>query len=271
MKLDSNLAWQSAHAAIKGNRELLLALAGVFFLVPTLAFALLYPQPPMPAGMTYQQAAVLVQGFYREAFPFLVPIMLIQIVGAMAILTLFTDRTRPTVGGALGAGVTDSVVFLAAMLIYWLASGLVLGMVTGAFVLTGNASLVALATAIAFGAMLYCGLRLMLLMPVIAVEGLHNPLGALRRSWQLTRGNAARIFLFMLLLGVVYLIASTLVTAIAGLLLALLIGIKGGQIGVAVLTAALGAIFTLYVIAILAMIHRQLAGPSPAVLTQTFD
>jgi hypothetical protein len=271
MKLDSNLAWQSAHAAIKGNREVLLALAGAFFLLPTLAFALLYPQPATPAGMTPQQAATLVQTFYRESFPFLLPIILIQVVGSMAILTLFTDRTRPTVGAAVGAGVVDAVVFLAAMLLFWVASGIAMGLAIGLAAVSGLAALATLATVVGLGAVLYCGLRLMLVMPVIAVEGVHNPVLALRRSWQLTRGNAGRIFLFLLLLTVIYLVATTLVTAIAGLTFALLLGVKGGQIAVAVLTALLGAGFTLYVIAVLAMIHRQLAGDSPEAIGATFE
>ena len=46
MKLDSSLAWKQANAAISANREVLLALAGVFFLLPRLAFQLLAPTPP---------------------------------------------------------------------------------------------------------------------------------------------------------------------------------------------------------------------------------
>jgi hypothetical protein len=98
MKLDSNMAWQDAQAAIRTNREVLLALAGVFFLIPTLAFTLLYPQPQTPAAMTPQQAFALVETFYRESFPFMLVIVALQVVGAMTVMTLFTDRTRPTVG-----------------------------------------------------------------------------------------------------------------------------------------------------------------------------
>lgn len=271
MKLDSNLAWQDAQAAIKGNREVLLALAGVFFMIPALAFALLYPQPQTPPAMTPQQATTLVQSFYRDAFPYMLPMLAAQVVGAMTVLTLFTDRTRPTVGGAIGHGVIDAIVFLGAMLAFWIASGLVLGLVVLLFSLSGNAALVAMVTAACLGVMLYCLVRLALVMPVIAVEGERNPVAALRRGWTLTRGNGARIVMIMLLLFLVYLVITTALTAVSGLVLAYALGLKAGEIATAVLTSAAGAVFTLYVIAMLAMIHRQLAGPSPEAIGATFD
>jgi hypothetical protein len=56
-----------------------------------------------------------------------------------------------------------------------------------------------------------------------------------------------------------------------GLGLALVLGAEGGRIAVGIVTSALGAIFVLYVFASIAAIHRQLAGPSPDDLRQTFD
>jgi hypothetical protein len=271
MKLDSNLAWQDAQAAIKGNREVLLALAGVFFFIPTLAFTLLYPQPQAPAAMTPQQAATLVEGFYREAFPFLLPVLAAQMIGSMTVLTLFTDRSRPTVASALRHGAIDAVVFLAAMLLFWIASGLGLGLVVGLVALTGIVALAALVTAACLGFVLYCLVRLALVMPVIAVEGQRNPVMALRRGWVLSRGNAARILLVVVLLFVVYMVISVALTAVGGLAFAFALGEKAGEIATAVLTAAASAVFTLYVIALLAMIHQQLAGTSSEAIAATFD
>jgi hypothetical protein len=271
MKLDSNLAWQDAQAAIKGNREVLLALAGVFFMVPALAFALLYPQPQMPAGASPQQVATMAEGFYRGAFPYMLPMLIAQILGAMAILTLFTDRTRPTVGGAIGHAVIDTIVFLVAMLLFWILCGLVLGLVLGLVSLTGNPALAALAVAASLAVMLYALVRVAMVMPAIAVEGERNPLRALRRGWTLTRGNAARIFLIVLLLFVAYMVITTALSAVGGIAFALALGVKAGQIATAVLTSAAASVFTLYVIAMLAMIHRQLAGTSAEAIGKTFD
>jgi hypothetical protein len=271
MKLDSNQAWLDAQAAIKANREVLLALAGVFFLIPTLAFTLLYPQPQTPQSMTPEQGFALIEAFYRESFPFMLPVIALQVVGAMTIMTLFTDRTRPTVGGAIRHGGIDTVVFLAAMLLFWMASGLVLGIVVALAALTGVATLAGLVTAACLGVVLYCMLRMAMVMPVIAVDGERNPVLALRRSWALTRGNSGRILVIVLLLFVVYLVITTALTAVGGIGVSLVLGLKASDIAVAVLTASAGAVFTLYMIAVLAMIHRQLAGSSPEAISATFD
>ena len=50
MRFDSNQAWKDAASAVSANRDVLLALAGVFFVLPSFAFTLLYPQPEPPAG-----------------------------------------------------------------------------------------------------------------------------------------------------------------------------------------------------------------------------
>jgi hypothetical protein len=271
MKLDSNQAWQDAQAAIKANREVLLALAGAFFLIPTLAFALLYPQPTTPATLTPQQAATLLQTFYREAFPFMLPVVALQVVGAMTVMTLFTDRTRPTVGAAIRHGAIDTVVFLAAMLAFWVVSGLVVGILVAIAALTGVVALAGMVTAFCFGVLLYCTLRMAMVMPIIAVEGERNPLLALRRSWALTRGNGLRILLILALLFIVYFVISAALTALGGIAFAVMLGAKASDIAVAILTSAAGAVFTLYMIAVLAMIHRQLAGPSPERVGATFD
>jgi membrane-anchored glycerophosphoryl diester phosphodiesterase (GDPDase) len=162
-------------------------------------------------------------------------------------------------------------VFLAAMLAFWIASGLALGIVVGLASVTGVVALAGLVTAACLVAVLYCTLRMALVMPVIAVEGERNPLAALRRSWALTRGNAGRIFLVVALLFVVYFVISLALTAVVGILAQFILGQKAGDIAVAVATSAAGALFTLYMIAVLAMIHRQLSGGSPQVIGSTFD
>lgn len=271
MKLDSNQAWQDATAAMKANRELLLVLAGVFFLIPPLAFALLYPQPTTPPAMTPQQAVTFAENFYRQAFPFMLPVVAAQVVGSMTILTLFTDQTRPTVGGAIRHGIVDTAIFLASMLAFWVGSGLAIGLVVGLAAATGLVSLAGVMTAIGVGILLYCLVRTSLVMPVIAVDGERNPLLALKRSWVLTRGNAGRIVVIVLLVFVVYLVISTALTAVGGIGVSLVLGLKASNIAVAVLTSAVGAVFTLTIVTLLAMIHRQLAAGSPQSIGATFD
>lgn len=271
-KLDTNRAWQNAHAAILGNREPLLAIAGVFFFLPALAFALLYPQPPVAQGaMTPEQTLVFIEKFYRESFPFMLALTAAQIVGAMASLRLYAGADRPTVGDAIGKGAIDALFFFAAMIVVWIAGTLGAVVLVSLAAVTGQQTLAGIATGIALIALLYVGLRVILVMPIIAVEGLRKPLAALRRSWDLTRGNAARIVLFLLILALAYAVIVSVISAVLGIVLALVLGAEGAKIVVDIVASAFGAVFTLYLFTSLAAIHRQLAGPSAQDLTATFD
>lgn len=272
VKLDTNLAWQNAHAAIKGNREALLAIAGVFFFLPALAFALLYPQPPAAQGtMTPDQAMAFIEKFYRESFPFMLAMTIAQIVGAMTIMRLYAGSDRPTVGDALGKGAVDALFFFAAMILVWMAGTLGASVLIGIAAVTGQQALAGVVVAITLIALLYVGLRMILVMPVISVEGLRKPIAALQRSWSLTRGNIGRILLFMIVLLLAYAVIVGAASAILGLVLAVVLGAEGAKIAVAIVTSAFGAVFTLYLFTSLAAIHRQLAGPSATDLRTMFD
>ncbi|MEO5587746.1 MAG: glycerophosphoryl diester phosphodiesterase membrane domain-containing protein [Novosphingobium sp.] len=271
-KLDTNLAWQNAHAAIKGNREALLAIAGVFFFLPSLAFALLYPQPPAaPGAMTPQQAVAFFEKFYRESLPFTLAMTVSQIVGTMAILRLFAGQHRPTVGDAIAKGAVDAAVFLLSMFGLSLLGSVVAGLILAVAAVTGQQAVAGVAMAAVVVVLSYVFVRLILVMPVMAVEGLRNPAASLPRSWALTRGNVGRILLFMMLMVLAYVVILSMVSAVFGIAVALVLGAEGAKIVVAVVAAALGAVFTLYLSTSLAAIHRQLAGPSEADLRTTFD
>ena len=120
-------------------------------------------------------------------------------------------------------------------------------------------------------AYLYVLIRLILVAPVVVVDRVRNPVAALRRAWALSRGNTGRIALFLFLVLVVFFIVMAIIMAIIGTVLAVTVGANGARIVAALFSATLGAILTLYLMAILAAIHRQLAGPSPQAMTQTFE
>jgi hypothetical protein len=271
-KLDTNAAWQSAHAAVSGNREALLAIAGVFFFLPSLAFVLLYPEPPIAQqAMTAEQAWAFFETFYRESLPFTLAMSLAQTVGAMAILRLFAGPRRSTVGDAIARGAVDAIVFMASVFAASVLFSIVASLIFAVFALTGLKAVAAAVVALLMAVALYLFFRLILVMPAIAVEGLPSPLLSFRRSWELTRGNAGRIAVFLILLLLAYAVVTGVASAVLGLGLALVLGAAGAKIAVGIVTSALGAIFTLYVFAAIAAIHRQLAGPAPEDLRRTFD
>ena len=279
MNFDSSRAWRDAMALVQANREVLIAVAGVFFLLPGIASALFLTdyQNNLMANIG-NSAAVrqLMEGNVGKVMSFGLISLLLQSVGHMAMLALLTDRTRPTVGQALGIAVrafptlaaTILIVFagyLLGALIYAVFAG-VLGVATGIEMLTFVLIL------LLAGVMVYVMVKLSLTMPAIVIEKVLNPFAALTRSWRLTRGNSLRLFLFYLLLVLIYLVIATVFGG--GIMLIATLAAGEGTLSLvvtALVSGLFGAVASLLITAILAAIHRQLAGPSAESLGATFD
>ena len=271
MTFDSNTAWKDGTAAVAANREVLFTLAGVFYFLPSLAFALLYPQPTPPPGMASEAMGNFLLEYYRGALPMLLPATILQAVATLAILTLFTDRTQPTVGEAIKEGAIGLIPFVLAQLLLGLAFGLGGGLLIVLAAATGVAALAVVAVLGLIGVAIYAYVRTSLLSPVIAVERVRSPIAALKRSWLLTQGNAGRLLLFFVLLGIAYLLVLMIVMGLIGVVLALVIGGRTAEVIAAVVSSGLTAVATLYFVAVIASIHRQLAGPSGETVAATFE
>lgn len=262
MRFDSNLAWKEASAAISANREVVFALAGVFFLLPGLAMALLFPAPQPTTGMEGKAAAAMIADYYTSILPYLLPLVLFQALGTLALLTLLTDRGRPTVGEAIGSGARGIIPYVLAQILLGVALGLVGGIVLAFGTATGIGALTVVGLAVVGLLAIYAAIKTSLVAPVVAVEGERNPVAALKRSWLLTKGNSLRIGVFYLLVGVAFLVVISVIVAVVGIIAALIGGAQAGEIAGAVVSAALNAVMALYFVAIVAATHRQLAGTS---------
>jgi len=271
MKFDSNLAWKKATAAIMANREVVVALAGVFFLLPGLAMALFFPAPEPDAGMDGKAAVQAMSDYYASILPVLLPMVLFQAAGTLALLTLLTDRTRPTVREAIGMGVRGIVPYVLSQLILGLAVGVAGGIVLAVGAATGLAALTAIGVGAIAALVVYAGIKTSLVAPVIAVEGERNPVAALKRSWRLTSGNSLRLAVFYLLVLIAFLVVTMVATAVSGILAAALGGAEAAQMTAAVVSSVLNAAMALTFVAIVAAAHAQLAGPSSDEMRATFE
>lgn len=271
MTFDSNRAWQQATAAIRANREVLFALSGVFFLLPSLAFALLLPQPAAPAGLDEQAAAGLLMQRYAASVPYMIPVTILQAAGTLALLTLLTDRHRPTVREAIRTGGAGLLTYLASQLLLGLGAGMLGGLALTLAGLTGANALVGAVLLVLLAALLYIAVRTSLSAPAIAVDGVRNPIAALSRSWRLTQGNALRIAVFYALILLAFLIVLSVVMTLSGLLLVLVLPAKLAAIVAAVLSAGLGAGMALTFVAVLAATHAQLSDEPAGTITSAFE
>jgi hypothetical protein len=275
MKFDMSAAWSEAMRLIGANRDVLLVVAGVFFFLPYTLFMILFTnqmkaleaaQGVKPDPEAMGQALL---GFYGDVWWIFVIVFVMQGIGMLGLLALLTDRSRPTVGQALGIGARLLLPYIGAQLILSFAMGLLMliPIAVGAAGSVAAAVIVGIAAVVAIA---YVFTKFLLVPPVIAIERVMNPLAALGRSWRLTKGNSVRLFVSVFLLVIAYAIVGSVVSMVAGLVFALA-GPQGALIGQAIASGLLNAAFVTTFLAVLAAIHRQLAGPSPETIGETFS
>lgn len=284
MKFDMNRAWSDAVALFKGNREVIVVVAGVFFLLPDLAVTILFGDLLARAAQEFAAMVQLSQSSSELSFTAAMKnalmlggaIGLIKLFGISTLLGLLTDRGRPTLGQALAMAAKGMPSLIAAILLF--AAGYVLG----SFLLALIASPIqaALGTAVIGGILsiffiaflFYAMTRLSMTLPVIVLERVLNPVTAFAGSWKLTRGKAFALFGFYFLLSLAYL-------AIAWLLeLILLPGLRellgGGGLGVTIV-GLIGSFVEALVLSLfaclVASIYRQLADPAAPGLAGRFE
>ncbi|KLE32353.1 glycerophosphoryl diester phosphodiesterase membrane domain-containing protein [Aurantiacibacter luteus] len=275
-KLDLGLAWNDAVALLRANLRVVLVVAGVFFFLPNVVAAVAMPQPAELEAMASSPDLAenmdafmeMLTAYYQSIWWVFALIALLQAVGMLGLLALLTDASRPTVGQALAFGARALVPYIVAQLL----ASLIMVMVVVLLVAVGAAINVALAVVLGLVALVlavYLWVKFSLVSPVIAIEKVMNPLRAIMRSWQLTKGNSLRLFFFYFLLVlvavVIFIVASMVfsIFALAGDEAGLFASAVGGSlVQMGVLIAFIG---------VLAAVHRQLAGGSAPAVRETFD
>jgi hypothetical protein len=271
MKLDSNRAWKDASRNVSRNREAILAVAGVFFLVPQLALALFFPQPEPTVGMSEQQMFELLQAYYLATLPALLPMVVCQALGTVTLLTLLSHAARPTVGEALRRSLPGVLTYLGAQILLGIGIGFGGGLVLSVLALSGTRALLIAGLLLVLVAIVAVVLRVSLSAAVVAIEGQRNPVKALRRSWALTSGNGWRLFSFYALVFVAFLVIQMVLGIVIGIPLAMLGGGHAAQVATALVSSLLNAVMAVYLVGIVGAVHQQLAGMPAEQERQTFE
>ena len=243
MTMSYNAAWDDTVRLFRSHASLIAAVAGFFIFLPNLLLGHFVPQPEQ-ATATLQAIFAALNDYIALNWHWLFLNVLVNMVGALAILLLIFDERRPTVGGAIvGALILLPFYFVASFL-----SGLI---VLGGLILL-----------IVPGLYLYG--RLAPLGPVIVAENRRNPFDAIARSFAVTRGNGWAVLGFVLLIIIASLLVTVAVGAVLGLILLLLLGSGIGGFLVLIVETALEAIMTTLLVVVMAAIYRTLAGADSA-------
>lgn len=279
MNFDSNRAWQDAMAATKACRTLLLPIAGVFFLIPSVVSSLLLGDIQAQIFANMDKRDVLNGIIEAEMGKIMGVTLMAMIAGNVAylsLLVLLTDRSRPTVGEAIMRGVRYLPTALAATIIGYfvlLLCVILISVIGGVLSVALGGAGVALVFIAIIALLLTLAVRFSMTLPVVVVENALNPITALQRSWRLTRGNAFKLLGFYALLFIAYVVITVLLMVVIGAVSGLVGGGKPGEatlLVTSVLAGAIAAAVGVIASAVLAAVHAQLAGVQDPALKDTF-
>lgn len=191
--LDSSSAWQSARRMVSANRDTLIAIAGVFFLLPELIGAIALPTPQLTKGMDQQAMADAILHFYQTAGPLLIVLTLPMLVGYLTLLGMLLDRDRPTVARAIVAGMRLLPGYLATQLLISFALSVVWAIALSILALVMPQILAVLVSIVA---MIYPLIRVLLIGPEMVAQRVRNPVRAIAEGLSRTRGHVLGLLLY---------------------------------------------------------------------------
>lgn len=276
MNFDMNTVWSRGLELITSNFQLLLVLAAVFLLLPTVALYLLVPDFQAFVDPAADPDVVL-DRMGEIAVP-LISVGLIstviQFAGYGAMIALMGDH-RPTVGQAIGSGFKIVPSTLAIMVLWMLAyfiGGIVIiipfSLLAG---LSGSTALAVIGFLPVLIFVIWLMARFSMSMPTLVLQPTLNPIQAILNSFKLTGPKQWMILLFWTVVMVIFFVISLLFNGMFGVVAALLgtgtsamlvLGLANG-----VTTMASGIL----ICALSVAMYDQLSGASTAKIEETFD
>jgi hypothetical protein len=268
IKFDGNRAWKQATTSMGAHRELLLALAGVFFFLPSFALIMLIKQPQVPPGASPEAVLATLEPFVAAIAPWMIIGSVVQALGQLTLLELFGRGGRSTVGEALRKGGIGLLTYVVVQLLtgFMMTAVLFLALALGSVI----SPVLGLALAVYLVCQAYA--RLMTAGAVIVLERQMNPFVALVRAVSLTRGNGFRLGNFLFLLLIAFFVGFLVLTIVVGILAALTMGEgRAAEIVTGFFSSAVTALAVAWFAAITAAVYRQLTGAAPQEVRAPFE
>jgi hypothetical protein len=251
-KLSIARAWEETVAFVKREPGSLLLISFGLIALPSLIFQAAGPE--VRPGQTPEPGLWMLLFF---------PLIILSILGSLTI-TAMALRPDSDAGSAFSLALKRLPVMLGTILLIAVGALLlalpfaILSVVAAA---GGRGAMLTIAVLLAL-AFAVVWVRLMLMTPVAAAES-KGPVAILKRSWALTSGHTLRLFGFILVVVIVFLVVMLAVSAIFGSVIILAAGQpQDGNLS-SVLIALVGGITNaalgLFLTAMIARIYAQLA------------
>lgn len=206
------------------TKERIGPLAGIYvlFFVIQIAFLFVFGMLSGASMMALGGApdpAAMGGGFLLTMLVFYLVYFLIYCAQSLSMSLKASPLRDIDIGDAIGTGFRLSLTLLALFIIIGIIAfigslifGLVIGLIAAASGSPDVASAISLLIILPVAIYLMC--RLAVVSPLIAVEGIRNPITALTKSWNITGGNVLTIFLSYLLFVILALIPIAILVAV---------------------------------------------------------
>ena len=188
-------------------------------------------------------------------------------------------------GSSFTTGFTGGLTLMGVFLLF-LIGGFVIALPFSLFAggpLGEGGGALAILPIIMLAAMVFLICRLCLIFPVVGVDGVRNPVTAIIRSWQMTKGSALKIFLILIIFFAIsmaflfilsLLMGGVMMGAMSGGVDDLAAGNFGSMIGafagVGLVFILVMAVFAAFTTAIFAAVHSEISGTVTEDLEETF-
>ncbi len=201
-----------------------------------------------------------------------------------AMMSTASPITKSSFSEAFSSGFRAAPWLLLTMLLMvlgYFVAGLALALVGfGVGAIAGQAAGVLLALVIGLPALIFVGTKLSLITPIVAVDGVHNPIDAIRNSWRMTTGATLKILLILMGFGLVAIVLMLIFVgpALWSIISAARLGQTPdipsmvGSIGLAFLgVIVLAVLLSVFSAALIAAMHSQLSSDAQGRYGETFS
>lgn len=203
---------------VKGRFGPLLGLLVTFFAINIalfIVFAMVIGVSAFAGAGMQANAGAIGAGAILGMIVFYIIYILVYCAQSASMTAMASPLQQLTFGEALSAGMRSALPMLGVVVVLMIAyfvCALIVGLAVGVLSMAGNAVSFIAMVLVAIGAA-YLACRLATVNAVIAVEGVGNPLTAISRGWNMTRGNVLTIFLALLGYGVIAIVLILLIAA----------------------------------------------------------
>ncbi|MFM5917027.1 MAG: hypothetical protein ACKOOL_05775 [Novosphingobium sp.] len=261
-RFDSMKVWDEASGALLANREVLLAVLGVFAVLPVFALMHFLPLPEPAQGQPPAQVLSRFAQYFDANWLWFALALVVEVFGMLVALVLLGDPARPTVGQAMRQALRAAPSFLAALIAAH-AVALLAALVPITIIgLIGSLLLTQVAAIMGTVFILYMMVRFAFIGPVVVLGKARNPLEVLQRSFQATKGIGWQLLVFLLLIYFAFAIVGWLVQGGFAILAALLGGAEAGRFVANLVGGLMQGAQAATFVAVIAASYRQLGEPA---------